>query len=691
MRLRTLVLGVMLMALMAPTWSQDAFLQKRFELAHRHRRIILNNDGCDVLYFDKTLPVTVDNVLSLRTSPLVGSQVDTLFYCPISAGFSNFTYNTKVGNVLEHSVLNGRNVTRDLINLGTDALKIMVDFGHAHGIEVFSSMRMNDTHDAAHSPDKPYPLFPPLKYQHPEWLVGTYDNKPKFGPWSSMDYSHPEVRDLAFRFLQEMCQNYDLDGIELDFLRHCCYFKSVAYGGVASDAERDMMTDLMRRVRAMADEEGRKRGRPILLAIRVPDSVEYARAVGLDFERWLKEGLVDLLSASCYYQLNPWEYIINVGHKYNVPVYPSLSESRVRINVGPYNRNSQETYRARAAEAWAAGADGIYLFNFFNPKAPMLREIGDPKALETLDKTYFVTIRNYSPNMYLSDGVRFQHTPMLTPENPQALSPGKPLTLPLMLGKENPAAGPTVKLCLLFQGQAPPEVTFNGMALAAPARAGAWLEYPVPAELLKPLRNDVTVTVASAPVAADTWDVEWQGDKRPPSPWTADRLGANTVAGLKDGALLVADRGTGSGEYLYFWYMWGASPAVEAVAEFEAKVISGINSVIFSNGVACDRLVLTPQGVRWYTVPQSYTMDTTDRFHTYRLVLRGQDMSLQVDGKTVLNAPGGFKDPAPSGRNAFQFGAANSTEMGEALWKSVKLRTGSSSLADMVLKVDYPD
>jgi hypothetical protein len=680
----------MLMAAMAPAHAQDAFVQKRWELAHRPRRIILNNDGCDVLYFDKTLPVTVDNVLSLRTSPLVGSQVDTIFYCPISAGFGYFTYNTKVGRVLEHNVLDGRNVTRDLINLGTDALKIMVDFGHAHGMEVFSSMRMNDTHDAAHSPDKPYPLFPPLKYQHPEWLVGSYDNKPKFGPWSSMDYTHPEVRDLAFRFLEEMCQNYDLDGIELDFLRHCCYFKSVAYGGTASDAERDMMTDLMRRVRAMADAEGRKRGRPILVAIRVPDSVDYARAVGLDIERWLQEGLVDLLSATCYYQLNPWEYVISLGHKYNVPVYPCLSESRVRINVGPYNRNSQQTYRARAAEAWAAGADGIYLFNFFNPKAPMLREIGDPKALETLDKTYFVTVRNYSPNMYLADGVRFQNTPVLTPDNPRTLRVGQPVTFPLLLGRENVSAGPTVKLCLLYQGRVPREVSFNGTALAEPTRAGAWLEYPVPAELLKPLRNEVTVTAVAAGPAGDTWDVQWEGDRVPPPPWTADRLGPHTLAQLKDGALLVADRGTANGEYVYFWYTWGADPEIEAVAEFEAKVISGVNSVIFSNGVACDRVMLTPTGIRWYTVNQSYAMDTTDGFHTYRLVLRGQDMSLQVDGKTVLNAPGGFKEPAPEGRNAFQFGAASSSEVGEALWKSVKLRTGSCCLADMVLSVDYP-
>jgi hypothetical protein len=685
---RLAILALLVVTAMTEAWSQDAFVQQRRELAHRQRRIILNNDGCDVLYYPKNVPVTVENALLQRTSPLVGSQVDTIFYCPISSGFSNFTYNTKVGTVLDRQVLDGYNATRDLINLGTDALKMVVDFGKQHKIEVFCSMRMNDTHDAAHSPDNPYPLFPPLKYQHPEWLIGSYDNKSQFGPWSGVDYTHPEIRDLAFRYLEEICTNYDVDGIELDFLRHCSYFKSVAYGGTASQAELDMMTDLVRRVRVMADEQGRKRGRPILIAVRVPDSVDYARAVGLDIERWLQEGYVDLLSGTCYYQLNPWEYLVNLGHKYGVPVYPSLSESRVRAKTPVYSRTSQQTYRARAAEVWQAGADGIYLFNFFNPKAPMLSEIGDPKALATMDKTYFVTVRNYRPSMYLKDGERFQNVPILTPDNPWALSAGKPITVPIELGKEG--EGATVSLCLMTTAPTGPQVSVNGTDLAAPTRKDPWWEYPVPATILKPGHNEVTLKATSVPSDSDLWDVIWQGDQKPPTPWSAETLGKNRVAEAKDGALLVADRGVNSGEYLYFVYPWNADPARETVAEVQAKVISGINSIIFSNGVAGDRVILTPGEISWYSTRQKYAMNTTDDFHTYRLVLKGQDMSLQVDGKTVLDAPGKFTVPIAAGRNTFQFGASNSPQVGEALWKSAKLRSGVYSVLDVAMKFDYP-
>ena len=53
------------------------------------------------------------------------------------------------------------------------------------------------------------------------------------------------------------------------------------------------MTDLMRRLRAMMDEEGARRGRPILLSVRTPDSAEYCRALELDVRTWMKEGLID--------------------------------------------------------------------------------------------------------------------------------------------------------------------------------------------------------------------------------------------------------------------------------------------------------------------------------------------------------------------------------------------------------------
>ena len=62
-----------------------------------------------------------------------------------------------------------------------------------------------------------------------------YDDLP-FARWSAVDYTHQEIRELAYRILEEACENYEVDGIELDFNREPYVFRSVALGGAATPA-----------------------------------------------------------------------------------------------------------------------------------------------------------------------------------------------------------------------------------------------------------------------------------------------------------------------------------------------------------------------------------------------------------------------------------------------------------------------
>jgi hypothetical protein len=66
----------------------------------------------------------------------------------------------------------------------------------------------------------------------------------------------------------------------------------------------------------MADAAGLKRGRPVLIAVRVPDSVGYCNAIGIDLLEWLKGDLLDLLIASGYFRLSQWEDTVALGHRY---------------------------------------------------------------------------------------------------------------------------------------------------------------------------------------------------------------------------------------------------------------------------------------------------------------------------------------------------------------------------------------
>lgn len=69
------------------------------------------------------------------------------------------------------------------------------------------------------------------------------------------------------------------------------------------EAEVYTVNSRLRRVRTMTDEVGQKRGRPLLIAVRVPDSAGYAKALGLDVPRWLEEDLIDIMVAGGYFWL----------------------------------------------------------------------------------------------------------------------------------------------------------------------------------------------------------------------------------------------------------------------------------------------------------------------------------------------------------------------------------------------------
>ena len=179
-----------------PASDLNQLRRRRKQAAQRKRRVIFNNDGNEpVYYLDEA---TRKAFLDCRTTPLLGSQVDAIFYCTWSSGFSFFTYDTKVGQAFDTTAnpkhpankIGGfsKNKTRAFLDQGTDPLKMMVEWCKAHGVEIFWSFRMNDTHDGqgAWYSD---PLFPQLKRDHPDWLIGSKAKRPPHGAWSAADCS----------------------------------------------------------------------------------------------------------------------------------------------------------------------------------------------------------------------------------------------------------------------------------------------------------------------------------------------------------------------------------------------------------------------------------------------------------------------------------------------------------------------
>jgi len=376
----------------------------------RKRRVIMNNDGNDLSGIDAREPVTPELFLSTRTAPLVGSHVDAIFYC--TGVFNHYTHRSEVSELLDSDECAAR-YAHKLIPLGTDSLELMNGFGHEHDMEVFWSMRMNDTHDSS---SKSAFLMTDWKRDHPEYLVGKQGTKCPYGcnRWSSVDYAVQEVRDRVFHIFEDVYTRYDVDGIEMDFFRHPVLFKPQMTGEPVTQQHCDLMTGLVQRIREMADAVGRKRDRPLLIAVRIPDSVGYCRALGIDLIRWLEEDLIDIVTGAGYFKMEPWENLVALGKKYEIPVYACFCSRRIMGGGQPEAVSEIQVWRGEALNAWNAGVSGIYTFNRFNPKDQVFRELGDPELLKTLDRfdqTAYVAQIWSRPETWLKGGLDFVKEP----------------------------------------------------------------------------------------------------------------------------------------------------------------------------------------------------------------------------------------------------------------------------------------
>ncbi len=398
----------------------------------RKRRVIYNNDGDDVFDIQSSGKDICEDFLDVRSSQLIGSHVDSIFYCTCAAGLA-FTHNTKEGHFINQGW------PKRLVELcGRDDLQIQIDFCRKNGLEIFWSLRMNDAHDAYPAGSRRWASegwhLSPFKLNHPEYLMGKPGDWEKYEAisftsprkaWTLLDYGFEEVRNHIFKLIAEVCRGYAVDGIELDFLRSPVFFTPTLDEKPVQQEHLDVMTELMQHIRDMSEDVGSRRGAPLLIAIRVPTSFEFSRKIGLDVENWLKDDVVDILIPATEIPSplsTSFKNVVDTGHKYGVPVYPCVScyfwnlwawldlglditwrgqESWIQAKRSGRIKSSSaivrdwagavKAIRGAAMNIWDSNADGIYLFNFFPhlfSKYEVFSEIGDPHKLANLDKIY---------------------------------------------------------------------------------------------------------------------------------------------------------------------------------------------------------------------------------------------------------------------------------------------------------------
>jgi hypothetical protein len=358
-------------------------------------RVIMNDDGWNQFGGN----TTADH-LRQRVDYIAKAGVDVLTWC--SAAPELCLYPTQVGEwqgspdrAAKLTTGHAWNIAynlRQLVEQGSDPLEVIASRCHQHGMPFVTSIRMNDTHytqgySSAH-------VVTEFTLEHPDWCIRDAAGKIAGG----MNYAIPQVREHRLAIMREQVENYDLDGLELDFMRHAPFFPRERAG-----QDAPLMTRFIGEIRQMIDEVARQknRARPIL-GVRVPTTLAECATEGLALDDWLAEGLPDYICPSHRSRPDfniPVEEFVRIASGTPCRIFPTVHQSL----LAQYDKEqvmTLEKYRGFANNMFQFGADGISTFNFMMGDIgtwhiqrhigawTMMKEMHDPEALQDHDRAY---------------------------------------------------------------------------------------------------------------------------------------------------------------------------------------------------------------------------------------------------------------------------------------------------------------
>lgn len=269
---------------------------------------------------------------------------DQFFLKPLSAE-SNKIYRKLLDNMLA--------VYQQGIDYPAQVIKRCCD----HGISPWISLRMNDCH---YNDIPDHPFHGKFWKKNPHFIRQNAE-----GYFAGcLDYEREEVRSHYMALIEETLERYDIDGLELDFLREP-YIFSRGRENEGANILTSWITELRNRVFHAAD----RRGHPVKLCIRVPSDPETAQGMGFNIPEWLNRKLLDVLVVAPRWAT--LEFDIPIEKWREIPGMLDITlAAGLEILYRPYPEYapvivSPELARGAAALLLSKGADAIYLFNYF--------------------------------------------------------------------------------------------------------------------------------------------------------------------------------------------------------------------------------------------------------------------------------------------------------------------------------------
>jgi hypothetical protein len=315
---------------------------------------------------------------------------------------------------------------------GGDLVRTFIDQCRTLGVKAFVSYRLNDGHHVRGLPKALAEKRPAHDMSRHFWEnYESYRIGPDPADWGQgvFNWAIPAVPAHKLALISELSENYPLDGLELDFLRHWIRFPAT---GTTVEERRKVTTGFVREIRQMLDRTAGT-GPRRTLCIRVPAALSIHDDQGIHLPSLVAAG-VDVVTLSWSYFTFQDESVRRVREIIpDTPVYAEMTHTTMTgkalsgSGTQPYLRTTDEQFYTTAHLAYSQGAAGVSLFNF-----PYYREHSTPAIGPFTEPPFHVV-----PKLGNRDFVARQpHSYFLTSARKDPVLPDP--ILPVMLQRDAP-------------------------------------------------------------------------------------------------------------------------------------------------------------------------------------------------------------------------------------------------------------
>ncbi|MDI6765403.1 MAG: family 10 glycosylhydrolase [Bacteroidota bacterium] len=256
---------------------------------------------------------------------------------------------------------------------GWDPLAFIIEDAHANGMEMHAWFNTFLVKSGGTLPSESEPRH--IMLQHPEWIYRVN------GEWW-LNPGIPAVRDYMVNVAMDLVRNYDVDGIQFDFIRYPGRnipdeetYRQFGNGLSKDDWRRENVNKFLR-----AFHDSVRLLKPILKIGATPIGIytnfEDTRGqqsyseLYQDSRQWLKEGIVDYLVPQVYWSL---------GTTRGDPDFALIAKDwakytfgrHIYIGIGAYKSDVLSEIPSLIDTVRSAGLDGVSFFRYENIKNAM--------------------------------------------------------------------------------------------------------------------------------------------------------------------------------------------------------------------------------------------------------------------------------------------------------------------------------